>query len=273
MTACRHTRSAILFVVCCCAAAATFVCSSSAADADPLNLLHNGSFERVTAPNLPDHWGPGGWGLSDERWIGSTVELWSRWRRDKTNPVHGNHCMRVDGIHRLYSATVTLGEGTVHTLSVHLRSATNPVPIRVRAFEYPGWAQALNEVADVEDDWKRFTFRLPPVRRPQILIVFTAESERVFWVDAVQIEKGEKATPYSEAVDRAGSEKYPKPLLVFPASFSKILPTVDGVLGENEWGAAEFVPLVLTGGGEPSEPDRNVGSYWQQCSLPGLPLL
>lgn len=214
------------------------------------NLMQNSSFEYATAPNLPDCWGPGGWGLNEEEWVVRLDELWSRWRRDREQPFHGQYCLRVDGIRRATSTIFYPQVGERYTLSAYVRSSVDRAPVELRYYNWTGsmWHRTVR----ASTQWTRVVWRLPKVQTNQGMVSFRPQSDHVLWVDAVQFEMGTEANAYrpdSFGPQSATPEQQSRPAT--RAVRAKATPAIDGRLDEDLWQGATPLALGLQSGGVP----------------------
>lgn len=161
------------------------------------NVLWNTSFEIATTGDIPDCWGSGHWGIRDEPWV-LDMGLWRRmWRRDEVEAYDGQYCMRVEnapGLPQLalYSGWAALDDAAKpSTLSAYLRADRDGLPVKV------SFGECAREVR-VGRRWERFSVTgASGGEAARVLCVFQAQADGVLWVDAVQLELSDKATPYA----------------------------------------------------------------------------
>ncbi len=228
------------------------------------NIIPNSSFEFATAPNLPDYWGIQAWGLAEDYWIGRMGELWDRWRRDKANSYHGNYCMRVNGIKRLASTFIYPELGEKYTLSSYMRTNKEKLPVKILFYNWGG--STWEKKVEVSKQWERYVFVLPTIEKKQVFISFQPEEEGVLWVDAVQMEKGEKVTPYRVAKfdGKKAKRKRGNSLPKVSAYRIKTPVRIDGKLDEPFWQKATSVNFSLINGGKPKEPTQAFVAFDQK---------
>lgn len=156
------------------------------------NLLANASFEVGTHP-----------------YRASNMSL----RLDTTTKVHGERSACFDASH--WTGTTILTNGlfsarpdVVHTFSLWLKSERNGIPVRFGVYSaYVGGTHAYGPIfygieseAQLSTEWKRYqvTGKLPlsPKNFYFVRISVTTSQPAKVWVDAMQLEEGENATPF-----------------------------------------------------------------------------
>ncbi len=215
------------------------------------NILLNNSFETKAASGIPDYWGTCDVGLRDEYWLAHRDELYKRWRLDTDNPFHGRQCMRIDAVPRLYSTMLNLKTGEQYTLSAYLRSNEDNMPVNIIVNNWRGknWKKQVK----LTQEWKRYVFSMPPVEKGKVFFGFVAADKKtkgVFWVDAVQLEKGEQASAYQASNDKESGKVFLK-LPEVKASPADGKVTLDGSLNDKPWNGATKVMLPLRNGDTP----------------------
>ena len=224
------------------------------------NLAPNSSFEYCSEPSMADYWGCPHWGIQDPQWILRMDEWRRRFGIDEQTAYHGRRSLRVDypfdkpqgnGLvpRSCYLGLVT---GRQYTVSAYLKS--EPAGMRVGL---------LGKEVTLTKEWKRY--ELPWVRKTasvyEDMLNIVPLSKGVMWVDAIQVEEGEKATGYGASVtDDQLASKFTGKKPVRTAVPELILPVIeedivlDGVLNEACWQKAQKVELVLTSGAVAKEP-------------------
>ncbi len=176
------------------------------------NLVPNSSFECGTA-----NWGSYTWGLSG--WAGNLYRL--EGAVEDATAEHGNHCLRVTlgpdttpvfyfdyyepvrkPVRRVLAANrgwfqVTPGEEL--TLSAFLRAERDGAVARLAAVGAPEHVQSRS--VKVSTNWRRYEFTFKPAEAFLFIAVgldldVSQRSQDSLWIDAVELERGGKATAY-----------------------------------------------------------------------------
>ncbi len=237
---------------------------TSQAALDTPNLVANSSFEFCTEPGLADYWGCPHWGLMDVHWI-LNLDEWHRcFGADDTTAYAGKRSFRVrnlgaqsgpilaNGGLTLWSCCLSTAPGEPYVLSAYLKG--QPAGVKV---SFGGQQLTLT------DTWHRYS--VPFVRTDgkspyQDMIRVYPASEGTFWIDAVQVEKGKSATPYTPSLKdafldaRSGGQRQVRPVPRLKLPRLEARPQLDGNLSETCWGQAAHVDLSLTDGRPPQEP-------------------
>ena len=231
---------------------------------DTPNLVANSSFEYCTERGLADYWGCPHWGLMDVYWI-LHLDEWHRcFGVDDTTAYAGKRSFRVsnhgeqsgdilaNGGLTLWSCCAGTAPGEPYALSAYMKG--EPAGMKV---SFGGQQLTLTGT------WQRYT--VPFVRidgnspYEDMIRVYPA-STGTFWIDAVQLEKGKVASPYTPSPKDAflgtpsggPGQTRPMPRLKLPRLEAS--PVLDGNIGEACWAKAARVALSLTDGRAPQEP-------------------
>lgn len=156
------------------------------------NLLSNASFEVGTHP-----------------YRASNMSL----RLDETTKVHGERSACFDASHWTGTTVLTSGlflarQQIDHTFSLWLKAERDEIPIRFGVYSaYVGGSQTYAPIfygieadAKLSTQWQRYqvTGKLPPSPNNLYFVriaVMTSQPTKI-WLDALQLEEGEKATPF-----------------------------------------------------------------------------
>ncbi len=221
------------------------------------NAVLNASFEQCTLDGLPDYWGVPAWGLVEPEVIVNYYKEWcNRYNSDTSTAYHGKRSLRIVNSedkkaklsYSLWSCFLREKKDTTYTLSAYMKSDTPGMKILMRGFGLGG-GKKLEKTVSLTTDWKRYeyTFTTLSSNGPVFFIPF---SKGTFWIDAVQVEAGEKATSFQLAdTDRrlTTHEGNPdKPLYDVPVHKTQLLmqsPKLDGDLGDPVW--ANITPVFL----------------------------
>lgn len=254
----------------------------NAASASP-NLLKNGSFEMTAIPGQPDDWGisGGGSGLGGVMGAHYTERFFDWYRIDSTTAVHGRNSFRLhrpfndsdpdaanyfDGDFILGSDWQLSGEiesGSPYTLSCHLKG---DVPdLKVRMILRGNFGNYSKEVK-LSTAWERYVFTTPvlgsPAKGPysmsipgNMFIDFKPLGKGSMWIDAIQLERGDKPTSYAPSrkdLAATGGEKLPPVPRTDCVKIANV-PKIDGLLDDECYAKLPKLDLVLTNGKTPKE--------------------
>jgi len=214
------------------------------------NLLLNAGFETCTLDNLPDFWGCPHWGIGDMRAIADLDAWHENFRTVTENPWEGKRCMRIrnalDGnpgnALRMRSCNMRSKANVKYTLSAYLRS--DPADLTV---------QLGDRQVKVTREWKRYAvpFVNPGGSLYKDMICIYPLGKGTLYIDAVQLEPGETASPWQPAADdrqlmvhdgNAEKTVYDVPEYAPPYRSDKI--KMDGRLNEKVWSELPALPFV-----------------------------
>lgn len=232
------------------------------------NAVLNASFEQCTLDNLPDYWGVPAWGLVEPEVIVRYKDEWlKRYGADSSTAFHGSRSLRIVNTepgkaklsYTLWSCYLQEKKNVPYTLSAYLKSDPPGMKVAMRGFGIRN-GPGREKTVELSGDWKRYTFTFTPRDTGNGPLMFIPYSKGTFWIDAVQLEQGDKATPFQPAgADRklVTHEGNPdKPLYdvpVIPANLMKEVPKLDGLLQEPVWQRIQPVFLKTPFGKEPQE--------------------
>jgi hypothetical protein len=164
------------------------------------NKVVNGGFEYSTQDNLPDYWGCPHWGMIDPYWNVHFDEWTKNYGIDRSTAYEGKASMKITNPFDqsanvnsglcLRSCQLGLTPNAKNTLSAYMKS--QPAGVKVNF--------AGQKVIVLTDDWCRY--EVPFVREGGAyddMINIYPGSKGTFWIDAVQMEQGDKATSYEPA--------------------------------------------------------------------------
>jgi hypothetical protein len=166
------------------------------------NLLVNGSFE-IPGMEVPYGWGCGHWGVGGMPWAGD-MDLWrAHWGIDTTVAKHGTQSLRIINtpdlpLLKARSLWIPLPPEWPYVVSAWLKADREGLPVLTRF--------AGSEVrVTIGTEWTRVVLRgaMPERRRPMVEI--RPEAPGTCWIDAVQLQAGEEATPEFHTHSQDGS--------------------------------------------------------------------
>lgn len=182
------------------------------ATAQVKNFIPNSSFECGTA-----NWGSFTYGLKG--WAGNLYRLEGQW--DDQAASHGRHSLKISitpkttpvfyfdyydpvrqPVRRILAANqgwFPVKPGEPLTLSAFLRADRDAVPAQLAFIEAP--ENAHQKEVRVGTQWQRYEFTFKPIERFLFIALGpdlgdSKLESATLWVDAVQLERGEHATPY-----------------------------------------------------------------------------
>jgi len=150
------------------------------------NLLYNSSFEIATNADAPDGW---------RRDFHSPPFGRDVWRRDISENWHGQSSMRLghEGIMAsAWGRFVRLIPQQAYTYSVYLKADRPGVKAEL---EVNGLSRPNRIEVTTDTQWKRYEL-IGTAFRTRTSVVVRQKSPGVLWIDAAQLEEGEKSTEY-----------------------------------------------------------------------------
>lgn len=223
------------------------------------NILHNSSFEQCTLDKLPDYWGCTHWGITDPYWVTHFDKWAENYGVDDSVHFEGKRSMRIHNpfdkpnSEGLLLRSVTLGtkKNKKYLFSAYLKSA--PAGMKVN---FNGRTISLS------DKWKRYTtsfFNDGNSPYHDMLNVYPL-GKGTFWIDAAQLEEGEKATPYHRSFESPAlqtqegnqEKKISTVPQLRPPYFNKSI-KLDGKLDDPVWNNVEKIGMVTLNGAQTSE--------------------
>lgn len=150
------------------------------------NMMYNGSFEIATNPDAPDGWRRGFF----EPPYGSNI-----WTLDTNEKWHGNSSLRLGHEGVMASAWgrfVSLVPSEFYTYSVYLKADRKGVKaeLEINGLDKPNTIEVTTDTT-----WKRYELTGKAFRTRTNLVI-RQKSPGVLWIDAAQLEQGEKASEY-----------------------------------------------------------------------------
>lgn len=174
-----------------------------------VNLVRNGSFEPGDVPGWPD-W----WRILDKPEPGVkygpiTEHGGLNWSFDPEDPVHGKQSLRISRVGSaedrnldpwvFVAQPIRVTTGEPYTLSLFLRADHPEAAVRIFLVDHR-WKDSNWKRVGVGPDWERHTLTWTiPEGTEQVLVRFAPATPGTFWVDAVQVEPGNAAGPFTPA--------------------------------------------------------------------------
>lgn len=243
-------------------------------DSASSNLLKNSSFEITSVPSQPDDWGISGGGDGLGGLIGAhyTEKHFDWFTIDNMTSYEGKNSFR---LHRPYNdsdpdaADYKLGDfifgsdwqlhgeiegGSPYTLSCYLKADSPDLKIKIIA---RGRFGSYSSEEKVSTSWKRYVLTSPVLKGDckNMCIDFIPLQKGTFWIDAIQLEKGDKATAYMPSKKDAlatGKEKFsPVPKTICTKIQSA--PELDGKLDDACYSELPRLQLLQLNGKAPIE--------------------
>lgn len=224
------------------------------------NFQINGSFEYTTNPDIPDYWAGTGnnfysWGLPVDMCTEKGIsEFREKFLLDKTTALHGNNSLRVQAPFHVMSMGMAVATGQDYTVSVYLKSDVSALKARIGATERDAGKLLLSNEVTAGPAWQRFEFVLREYPHNSMSVFIQPVDPGKLWVDAIQIEPGNKATPFKPCWYDVGFTQPQTPIHGQPET-TKINPVVelksplavppklDGILDERLWEKAPMVSM------------------------------
>ncbi len=179
-----------------------FKLSYSAPEKLSPNLLINGSFEYATNSDIPDCWaGTGeryrGQGMPTELCTEAGLkEFHKKFYIDNTNAFHGKRSICIEYPFHLLSKAVKVAKNKNYIISCYIKSTGNAQKIRFGATSDNIKKTIKEKVITVGKDWKRYEISLTNYPSKVVTLFVKPLTPEKIWVDAVQLETGNKATEF-----------------------------------------------------------------------------
>jgi len=222
--------------------------ATSAVPASP-NLVLNSGFEECTLDNLPDYWGCPHWGIGDLRAISNLDQWYNDFRTVFDNPWEGKRCMRIHnsrdgrpGSSLILRSCNMRSKAGKYKLSAYFRSDNPEMPISFN-----------NQKIIVSREWKRYVvdFTNPGNNLYLDMINIMPLDKGTVYIDAVQLEAGETATPWQPAsedrhlmVHDGNAEKTMYDVPEYAPSYRHDKMVLDGRLDEKVWSELPSLPFA-----------------------------
>lgn len=159
------------------------------------NLVQNPGFEEATLPSWPDYYRP-----YRGKFVGTPQ---ANWGLETTDPYQGKYCLRMESNEKrtgigywgtgfdFYLAPQS-DRPTPYTFSMYLKADREGMQVQLP------WEQKKTPVTAGE--WRRYSVSgaIPPRVASYNTFRVLFWGEGTVWADAVQVEKGEKPTPFEE---------------------------------------------------------------------------
>jgi len=166
------------------------------------NYVPNSSFEYTTNYDMPDFWSSYGsifhWGLHSGEW--TTEKGYKKWQQmfsvDRKNSFDGKNSLKVVYPVGLCSTFFNVTGGNNYVFSVYLKSDRDKYPVKMIVF-YPYRKKISEKVVSAEKNWKRFSLKIKIPEVSKVYVAFLPQEKGILWIDAVQLEIGDKLTSYN----------------------------------------------------------------------------
>lgn len=236
-------------------------------DPNPANLLRNTSLEYCAAPGVPDWWRPGeAWSDFRERNFGVEWELQDRDAKFHRSAVTLRNTRKENRAALDYPYMVVPDRDKPCVFSVYLRASRAGFPARIGI--YGGFARSADspelkvdsnsclKPIVVGTEWKRYSVVSPKFRPGSTVrnrVVVLADGLGELTIDGLQLETGEKPTPYGPRPGDGPAVPTPSAADVVARRTLRPL-SLDGAMTEREWpDAPRTEPFVRLGDG--AKPD------------------
>ena len=166
------------------------------------NLLINSSFEYATNPDIPDCWAGNGeryrnQGLpSDMSTAEGLKEFHEKFYIDRNNAFHGKNSICIKNPFHLLSKITKVPKKKNYTISCYIKADTDNQQVKLGATNDSIKKLVKEKVIEVGKNWKRYELLLSDYPQEKLSFMAKPLADGKIWVDAVQIEAGDKATPF-----------------------------------------------------------------------------
>jgi hypothetical protein len=212
------------------------------------NLVCNSSFEACSNPGVPDHWGTFHWGVWQDTACNDFDQWRSLWTPDRQQKFHGKQSFSITLVkkgrqddYRLTSCQISISPGT-HTFSAYLKGEKEDMRVMMEILD--GWGGALKKkIVTLSKQWERYSFS-EHLQGSMVMLSISPLDLGTVWIDAVQLEYGEAATPYHlSSLDAPINTEQP---VRYGVAMKK--PVIDGTLNQSEWENANVFQLHRNSG-------------------------
>jgi hypothetical protein len=168
-----------------------------------LNLLINSSFEYSSNPDIPDYWAGNGEryrhkGLPDEFSTADGIkDFRENFYLDQTQAYHGERSIRIGAPFNLTSQGIDVIPGRNYHISCYIKSDISDLKVVIGATHDNIGKPVKEEMVTVGKEWRYYDLQLPDYPQDRLSFYVKPVDSGKIWVDAVQIEEGITATPYS----------------------------------------------------------------------------
>ncbi|RMG83141.1 MAG: hypothetical protein D6707_01605, partial [Bacteroidetes bacterium] len=222
------------------------------------NLLKNSSFEYLQE-GIPLGWRP-----SDMNTVvgtyGTMENFWKTWKIDSSDAWQGKNSLYMENnsltkANGAYSPRVGVAVKMPLVYSLYLKADKDNFPVTLVIWEWLGrWHFKKIKLSK---QWKRYNFVLnaPAKNSVSVGIKFTAKG--IVHMDAVQVEEGDKASPYLPSILDSGLQKKSNLTVKFPAPVNvpvlKTPPVLDGKISDDWKDVARVNNFLIAGKNIPRE--------------------
>lgn len=165
------------------------------------NFIPNGGFEIHTVPDVPDAW---------DQFLGPKriVNWYDCWKLDPTIKYAGKYSLRIRNTESGYIGKIfaksflnakyfkrineqAFTENETYTLSLYLKGDKDGLRVKLKLFN-------TNKHMKITKNWRRYTITAPFQGKYNIYIILNDIGN--LWVDNVQLEEGDTASPYTNSI-------------------------------------------------------------------------
>jgi hypothetical protein len=166
------------------------------------NLLINGSFEYATNPDIPDYWAGNG---KRYRTQGLTADLYTekalgifheKFYLDKQTAFDGKNSMRIQAPFHLQSKNINVKPNNNYTISFYIKASNNGQTVSIGATPDAINTPFKDNIITVNKEWSRHELHLTDYPQKSLSFFVNPLTADKIWVDAIQIEAGNEATPF-----------------------------------------------------------------------------
>jgi len=195
---------------------------------ETINLIRNSSFE-ILRDTLPAYWTPN----ANIPLMYPTVEDFHKnWFVDNKEKYEGKYSLHIApmGVRGWKS---NIEKGKPYTFSIYMKSPEENTEVELYLWEYAG--KTHFKKVKVGKQWQRFSIT---IKNPVKFILYPGIRIRkgYVWLDAAQLEEGEKPTDYKRSIfDSSSKSKIVFNPRDYVIPFLKTPPSLDGVLSDKCW--------------------------------------
>ncbi len=167
------------------------------------NLQINGSFEYATNADIPDYWGGNGerfrtQGLPAELFTEAAIkDFHNKFYPDSNNAYHGKKSICVSQPFHLIGMAVKVVKNKNYVVSCYMKAENSGQKVCLGATADSIKKPVKEKVFELSKKWQRYEIAVPNYRYGAMSIFARPLSSGKVWVDAVQLEPGDKTTEFT----------------------------------------------------------------------------